>query len=214
MDWGPNLELSCQLLTRMGTACPAVLWAVPSCPSQAHSELLFWASPGVGHSPHPTCVELWSTGLISTSSKDCSTAVDRCSNLCLAAGEKAGWQFLAASAKHSEPTNSEQALSAAVYHSAAHPGCGRARKANSSGLSLHHLFLPASGPWHCPGDRSKWQGRSWMQKIQDPAEETQKFSCCGCASPLIKEGRNCDWQAAKSIFGGDIIASNDHQPQQ
>lgn len=51
-------------------------------------------------------------------------------------------------------------------------------------------------------------------KIQDPAEGTKKFSCCSCASPLVKEGRSCDWRAAKSIFGGDIITNNDIQPQQ
>lgn len=50
-------------------------------------------------------------------------------------------------------------------------------------------------------------------KIQDPAEGTKKFSCCGCASPLVKESRSCDWQAAKYIFNDDIITNNDLQLQ-
>lgn len=53
-----------------------------------------------------------------------------------------------------------------------------------------------------------------MPKVQDPAEEMKSFSYCGCAFPLVKEGRSWDWQAAKSIFNGDIIANKDLQPWQ
>lgn len=53
-----------------------------------------------------------------------------------------------------------------------------------------------------------------MPKVQDPAEEMESFSYCGCTSPLAKEGRSWDWQAAKSIFSGDIITNNDLQPRQ
>lgn len=64
------------------------------------------------------------------------------------------------------------------------------------------------------GDGSRWQARIWMPKVQDPAEEMESFSYCGCTSPLAKEGRSWDWQAAKSIFSGDIITNNDLQPRQ
>lgn len=53
-----------------------------------------------------------------------------------------------------------------------------------------------------------------MPKVQDPAEEMKSCSYCGCASPLVKEGRSWDWQAAKSIFNGDIITDNNLQPRQ
>lgn len=95
-------------------------------------------------------------GLISTYNKDRGTAVGRYSNLCLASREKAGWQILAAFAKHLEPTNSVQALSAAIYTTVLQTqAVAEQEEPALLGCSLRCLFLPATGPWHCLGDRNR-----------------------------------------------------------